>query len=61
MGGLELRIVERLKEIAFMLTHNPNSPEGLRYRANRLVNQGFSESNPHVKALRKQAELLEEA
>jgi hypothetical protein len=37
----------------------PNSPEGLRYRARRLVRDGFPPDNPMVTALLKQADLKE--
>ena len=48
-----------LKEWWFEVTHSPNSPEGLRHRANRLVEKGVSETNPMVTYLRKLAEMKE--
>jgi len=54
-----MKIVEWLKEFVFQIMHDPNSPEGLRHRAERLMKEGYSRSNPYVQALLKQAELKE--
>ena len=56
-----MKLVKWLKELAFQLSHSPNSPEGLRHRANRLVKEGCNENHPYVQALRKQAKLKEAA
>lgn len=54
-----MTIKERLKELFFEFTHDPNSPEGLLHRADILVKKGVSNDNPMVTALRKMAEELE--
>ena len=38
---------------------DPNSAEGLRLRANRLVEKGIAEDSPSVTCLLKRADLLE--
>lgn len=48
-----------LKEYWFQATHDPNSPEGLKHRAERLVKKGVSRDNPAVSSLVKQALLKE--
>lgn len=54
-----MKIIEWLKELWFQLTHSPNSPEGLRHRANKLIEKGFAENNPMVEYLRKRANIIE--
>ena len=46
----------RLRELQI---GDPNSPEGLRERAKRLVQKGCEEDNPMVTALLKQADIKE--
>jgi len=55
----KMKIVEWLKEQFFQITHDPNSPKGLRHRAERLIQEGYSQNNPYVQALLKQAKLKE--
>lgn len=50
---------KRLKTYLKMLVTDPNSPEGLRMRADKLLEKGFSPQNPQVSALVKQADLIE--
>ena len=53
-------LVDWLKEWYFQVTHSPNSPEGLRHRADHLVKkEGLSYQHPYVSALLKQADLME--
>lgn len=55
-----MTLKDKLKELFFELTHNPNSPEGLRHRADILIEKGFKKSNPMVTALQKMADMEEE-
>lgn len=50
----------RLKYIWFIISTEPNSPEGLRHRAQRLMDKGYKKSNPSVSYLLKRAKLEEE-
>lgn len=62
-----MSIREKLREIVFQMTHDPNSPAGLRFRALRLERDAARCRDPdHEKgchimasALRKQADYLE--
>ena len=50
-----------IKKALKWLFTNPNSPEGLRMRADRLMEKfGYSVQHPYVSALLKQADILEE-
>jgi len=48
-----------LKEWVFQLTHTPNSSEGLRHRAERLIEEGYPLDSPYISMLLKQALLKE--
>ncbi len=48
-----------IKEWWFMVRTNPDSPEGLRHRADKLVASGVDSQNPMITALVKIAELKE--
>ena len=52
---------EALKQLWFEFTHSPNSPEGLRYRANALIQSGISPDNWIIRKLLSQAEAKERA
>ncbi len=54
-----MTLKESLKKIWFYLTTDPNSPKGLRHRADILVKKGFAQDNLMVVALRKRADLQE--
>ena len=53
------RVKAWFKEIWFEMTHDPNSPEGLKHRAIKLIKEGTPISHPHVSMLVKQALLKE--
>jgi len=49
----------KVKRFFKMLFTDPNSPEGLRMRAKRLIEEGVSPDHPYVSVLLKQALLKE--
>lgn len=53
------RFISWCGEKFFELTTSPNSADGLRHRAKKLVDSGYSIKNPMVQALLRQAELKE--
>ena len=53
-----MKVREWLKEYWFQVHHSPNSPEGLRHRAEKVEHE-YGRNNAYVRALFKQAELLE--
>lgn len=55
-----MKIIDWLKELWFEFTHDPNSAEGLRMRAKRLIKKGYALDNPYISALLKQALLKED-
>ena len=56
-----MNIKKALKELWFQWSHTPNSAEGLRHRAQKLIDDGTDPNNPYVTALLKQAKLMEES
>lgn len=62
-----MSIREKLKEIVFQMTHDPNSAAGLRYRAKRLERDAAKCKDPDqergcyvmASTLRKQADWME--
>jgi hypothetical protein len=54
-----MTLKDKLKEPFFELTHDPNSPEGLRHRANILIEKGVYKNHPMVTALRRMADIKE--
>jgi len=56
------KILQKIKSVLKYFTYpDPNSPEGLRLRADRLVKEdGYSYQHPYVSALLKQADLKED-
>jgi len=53
------KIKSWFKELGFMLIHTPNSPKGLRHRAERLAKKGVRLEHPYLSVLVKQALLKE--
>jgi hypothetical protein len=49
------RFIGWLDERIFEFTTDPNSVDGLRHRANKLIDQGYNFNNPMVQALLKEA------
>ena len=54
-----MKIREWLKEYWFIISHSPNSPEGLRHRAER-VEKEYGKDNFYAQTLRKMAKMKEE-
>ena len=55
-----MKLKKTLKDWIFRFTHSPNSPAGLRHRAQKLIDEGVDPTNPYVTMLLKRAKFQEE-